>query len=328
MWSMIVVSVVCLFICSWTNYFPGLVFVTWPLEPWQLAHSRLEWEICVLSQPMKITTSSTKAKGLWNSRPWNLCRLTQVRLIFIFSSPHQGSCFWRSWQLMWLMEPLLIAFVSPLCPRFRRSQCPNSHDAHQSWRNLLSTPAKQSFSKKRNKPKQKILAALCLCVSLTLSSSCLENCQSAPPAEASTYSFSLRGRLIRYVAHLWFSCMYVFIQLFYCIRLDESCQPDKSKTFSYFCWLLCVNFTIPCITAAAQGVHLCGSESEVYDFRCSEWVGHTKKNPPTYPPHPLDLVIINISKPFHQSQATGHYFQWCLHFAEFYTFCHFTSTEL
>lgn len=78
---------------------------------------------CVPSHPMKSTTSSTKQKGLWDSGPWNLCRLTQVRLIFIFSSAHQGSCFWRGWQLMWLMEPLLIGFVSPLCSRFRRSQC-------------------------------------------------------------------------------------------------------------------------------------------------------------------------------------------------------------
>lgn len=178
---------------------------------------------CVPSYPMK---SSTKQKGLWDSGPWNLCRLTQVRLIFIFGSAHQGSCFWRGWQLMWLMEPLLIGFVSPLCSRFRRSQClpwrkspmmPNRAEGiccqplrHKVWAKFFFLAALRLC----------VCVFVCLCghISWKFDPKLILSRKSAPTAEISIYSFSLRGRLIRYIAHLWFSCMYVFIQLFYYIH--------------------------------------------------------------------------------------------------------------
>lgn len=98
-------------------YHRELVLVPWQLASWQLA------KLATVSHPMKFTPSCTKRNTFETPGIWNICRLTQVSLIFIFSSAHQDCCFRCSWQLMWLMEPLLIGFVSPLCSRFRRSRC-------------------------------------------------------------------------------------------------------------------------------------------------------------------------------------------------------------
>lgn len=112
-----------------------------------------------------------QTKRLWNSRPWNLCRLTQVSLIFIFSSAHDGSCFWRGWQLMWLMEPLLIGFVSPLCSRFRRSEC-------LPWRKSPMMPNRAEgicCQPLRHKvwSQKKMLCEVCVCVFVVLASTYL-----------------------------------------------------------------------------------------------------------------------------------------------------------